>query len=105
MKTTPECPRCGRHTIVQQSETRWTCLNCDFSKDLAHRHFDDENDRHEQGESGSWFATLLLAGVMVFMLMEVAYGTTVRSSTRPSDLSQEAAAIAELRSSTVENSN
>ncbi|MEC5030349.1 MAG: hypothetical protein SAL07_10580 [Oscillatoria sp. PMC 1051.18] len=30
-----ECPRCGRHTIVQESATQWTCLNCSFSKDLS----------------------------------------------------------------------
>lgn len=31
----PECPQCGRHTIVQQGEYRWVCLNCSFTKDLS----------------------------------------------------------------------
>lgn len=30
-----ECPHCGKYTIVQESATQWTCLNCSFSKDLS----------------------------------------------------------------------
>jgi len=29
-----ECPKCGRHTIVKNGEARWSCINCDFSRDL-----------------------------------------------------------------------
>lgn len=31
----PECPRCGKHTIVQLRADRWRCLNCNFSKNFA----------------------------------------------------------------------
>jgi ribosomal protein L37E len=30
-----ECPRCGRHTIVIQGETRYFCLSCGWRRDTA----------------------------------------------------------------------
>ena len=29
-----ECPRCGKHTIVQSREGVYQCLHCDFKRDL-----------------------------------------------------------------------
>lgn len=81
MKTTPECPRCGRHTIVQQSETRWTCLNCNFSKDLSYRrHAESKDEFDSESQSASWLTTLLLTSVMLVVMMEVAYGAVARHS-------------------------
>ncbi|MBO9999462.1 MAG: hypothetical protein J7641_10730 [Cyanobacteria bacterium SID2] len=70
MARAPECPRCGRHTIVQQSESRWTCLNCNFSKDLS-------KPRSEESESSGFFTAVLLAGVLVAVMVEVAQGAPV----------------------------
>jgi hypothetical protein len=30
-----ECPKCGKHTVVRQSEHHYLCLNCDFQRDLS----------------------------------------------------------------------
>lgn len=35
MPTTLECPRCGKHTIVSYRDGVYTCLNCNFEKDLS----------------------------------------------------------------------
>ncbi|WP_017659867.1 hypothetical protein [Baaleninema simplex] len=75
-KSIPECPRCGRHTIVQQSESRWTCLNCNFSKDLS-------RDRVEESESGGLLTAIVLTGVLVAVTIEVAYGTPVQKDNNP----------------------
>ncbi len=77
MKSAPECPRCGRHSIVQESETRWTCLNCNFSKNLSH-HNSRHNSRHEKSldaddDNGGWFSIFLLAGMLLIVMVEVVY--------------------------------
>jgi predicted RNA-binding Zn-ribbon protein involved in translation (DUF1610 family) len=30
-----ECPKCGKHTLVQRSNDVYVCLACDFKKDFA----------------------------------------------------------------------
>lgn len=30
-----ECPKCGRHTIVQRHQDVFLCLNCDFQRDFS----------------------------------------------------------------------
>lgn len=30
-----ECPRCGKHSVVQQTENAYRCLNCNFHRDLS----------------------------------------------------------------------
>lgn len=42
LSTLVECPRCGKHTIVQIREGVYQCLHCDFKRDLS-----------EAGRSGS----------------------------------------------------
>ncbi len=32
--TSPECPRCKQHTIVQTGANEWGCLSCGFSRSL-----------------------------------------------------------------------
>jgi ribosomal protein S27AE len=34
---TLECPKCGKHTIVQHHDGIYQCLNCDFNKDINHQ--------------------------------------------------------------------
>lgn len=31
----PQCPRCGRSSMVQHGDNQWTCLGCNFSRDLS----------------------------------------------------------------------
>jgi hypothetical protein len=31
-----ECPKCGKHTIIQRSNDLFQCLNCDFVRDLSY---------------------------------------------------------------------
>ncbi|MGJ3253852.1 MAG: hypothetical protein ACFE0J_22370 [Elainellaceae cyanobacterium] len=30
-----ECPRCGKHTIVIQGDSRYVCLNCSWRRDIT----------------------------------------------------------------------
>lgn len=30
-----ECPKCHKHTIVQQSKDVYSCINCGFRRDLS----------------------------------------------------------------------
>ena len=30
-----ECPKCHKHTVVQQSKSLYSCINCDFRRDLS----------------------------------------------------------------------
>lgn len=31
-----ECPKCGKHTIIQRNHDLFQCLNCDFMRDFSH---------------------------------------------------------------------
>ena len=31
-----ECPKCGKHSIVQHKSDVYCCLNCGFRRDLSH---------------------------------------------------------------------
>ncbi len=33
--TIADCPRCGKHDLVETDNNKWICLNCDFSKNLS----------------------------------------------------------------------
>lgn len=35
MSVSIECPNCGKHSVVQHSETVYRCLACDFERDLT----------------------------------------------------------------------
>lgn len=82
MKTAPECPRCGRHSIVQESETRWTCLNCNFSKNLSYHNSRHEKSSDSDDDNGGWFSIFVLAGMLVVVMVEVAYSQDLREQTR-----------------------
>ncbi|WP_206043919.1 hypothetical protein [Geitlerinema sp. P-1104] len=73
MKSAPECPRCGKHSIVQQSDSRWTCLNCGFSKSLSH-HRNHDHDSDEEDQNGGWFGIVILAGILLVVMVQVVDG-------------------------------
>ena len=31
-----ECPKCGKHTIIQRSNDLFQCLNCEFKRDFSY---------------------------------------------------------------------
>ncbi len=31
-----ECPKCGKHTIIQRNNDLFQCLNCDFVRDFSY---------------------------------------------------------------------
>lgn len=35
MSVSIECPNCGKHSVVQHSDTGYRCLACDFERDLT----------------------------------------------------------------------
>jgi hypothetical protein len=90
MKSAPECPRCGRYSIVQESETRWTCLNCNFSKNLSHpssRQGSRQGSRHEKSsdsedENNGWFSIFILAGMLLIVMVEVVYSQDLEEQSR-----------------------
>ncbi|PPT11252.1 hypothetical protein CKA32_002088 [Geitlerinema sp. FC II] len=60
-RTALECPKCGRHTIVRSSETQWSCINCDFSRDL----------QHDRDESLNWLLVLGLVAMAIVFVSEL----------------------------------
>lgn len=34
-KDSLECPKCGKKVLVQESKTKYSCLWCNFSRDLT----------------------------------------------------------------------
>ncbi|TVR16588.1 MAG: hypothetical protein EA395_00200 [Phormidium sp. GEM2.Bin31] len=73
MTCAPECPRCGKSSIVQQGNSRWTCLNCGFSKNLSHHH-DHLHDSDEVHQDEGWFSIVILAGILVMVIVYVIDG-------------------------------
>jgi ribosomal protein L37AE/L43A len=69
----PECPECGHYSMVQQGEKRWTCLKCNFSKDLpSTRENESLSDTEPETTSspiGSLFMALLLAFLIAAVLL------------------------------------
>lgn len=33
-----ECPRCGKHALVNHEKTIYQCISCDFRKDISRPH-------------------------------------------------------------------
>lgn len=57
-----ECPQCGRHSIVRHGDNRWSCLSCNFTRDL---------DRPSQDDTLNWFVVLLALAIALGMLVEL----------------------------------
>ncbi|MEB3177677.1 MAG: hypothetical protein VKL59_01335 [Nostocaceae cyanobacterium] len=58
-----ECPKCGKHTVVQRTESVFQCLSCDFKKDF------DAPAKKPQGITPlGFFAFLFLLFTLLSML-------------------------------------
>lgn len=57
-----ECPKCGKHTVVELSSSLYRCLNCSFERDFS---------KSEDRESGSKDSGLLLAVITGILLLLV----------------------------------
>jgi hypothetical protein len=57
-----ECPKCGKHTVVQRSESVFQCLSCDFKKDLA------APDKKPEGMSPLGFFAFL---ALLFLILSI----------------------------------
>ncbi|MEL7037342.1 MAG: hypothetical protein AAFO04_17235 [Cyanobacteria bacterium J06592_8] len=53
-----ECPKCGKHTIVQRNPDVFQCLNCDFQRDLSRGQYKDKSkslsSSSKKSSSGSY---------------------------------------------------
>jgi len=56
-----ECPKCGKHTVVQRSETVFQCISCDFKRDLTK---EPKPDNSGEG-GGSWLGVLLTFALII----------------------------------------
>ena len=56
-----ECPKCGKHTVVQRSEAVFQCISCDFKRDLAKEFKHNKNNDN----GGSWFGVLLTFALII----------------------------------------
>jgi ribosomal protein S27AE len=56
-----ECPRCGKHTIVNHHDGVYQCLNCGFKRD-----FSDPSSAQEEGLGAMIFAA---AGFLVTLAL------------------------------------
>ncbi|MGC9526309.1 MAG: hypothetical protein ACP5D7_12300 [Limnospira sp.] len=71
-----ECPKCGKHTVVQRSEAVFQCISCDFKRDLAKELKQNKNNN----EGGSWLGVLL-----TFALIIIAFSLGTSSTFPNSD--------------------
>ncbi|MEL6224317.1 MAG: hypothetical protein AAFR31_16910 [Cyanobacteria bacterium J06627_8] len=55
-----ECPKCGRHTIVELSPNIYHCINCNFERDLTH----EPDDRKE----GNSLPIVAIIGTILLMI-------------------------------------
>lgn len=79
-----ECPKCGKHTIVEQPTGTYRCIACDFKRDFSG---DDESSskkgrgrKQNRGKSGDRrkrdseeevnpFPLLLIGGILIVLLV------------------------------------
>jgi ribosomal protein S27AE len=52
-----ECPKCGKHALVERSQDRYQCLWCDFHKNLS--------PSESAGSQLLWFALALLCLILL----------------------------------------
>lgn len=57
-----ECPKCGKHTVVQRSETVFQCISCDFKRDLAR---ESQQKKTDGGDDGSWLGVWLTLALII----------------------------------------
>ncbi|MEB3887036.1 hypothetical protein [Lyngbya sp. CCY1209] len=74
-----ECPKCGKRTVVQRSETVFQCISCDFKRDLATEPKQNKNNN----EGGSWLGVLL-----TFALIIIAFSLGTSSTFLNSEVNQ-----------------
>lgn len=54
-----ECPRCGKHSIVQQ-ENVYHCINCQFQRRLP--------SEHEEPAKGGFLAAAIVSIIVILLL-------------------------------------
>jgi ribosomal protein L37AE/L43A len=59
-----DCPKCGKRDLVEQTEQKWVCLGCGFSKDLSHPETESEAG---SAIGGMWIFVLL--GTLIWMVL------------------------------------
>ena len=80
-----ECPKCGKHTIVEQPTGTYRCIACDFKRDFGYEEYqsskkdrgrnsnrDDDRDRRSQDsdeEEVNPFPLLLIGGILIVLLV------------------------------------
>lgn len=57
-----ECPKCGKHTVVELSPSLYRCLNCSFERDFS---------KSEERESESKGPGLVFAVITSILLLLV----------------------------------
>ena len=80
-----ECPKCGKHTIVEQPTGTYRCIACDFKRDFAYDEYQsskkgrDRNQKRDKGrdrrkqdseeENVNPFPLLLIGGILIVLLV------------------------------------
>lgn len=61
-----ECPKCGKHSIVEASPNRYHCLNCDFQ-----RHILDDADlpNSSTSEASSGLVATCIVILLILLLI------------------------------------
>lgn len=78
-----ECPKCGKHTIVEQPTGTFRCIACDFKRDFSRDDYSSKGrggkkNRHQKSDrrkSGSEeenvnpFPLMLIGGILLILLV------------------------------------
>ena len=78
-----ECPKCGKHTIVEQPTGTFRCIACDFKRDFSRdddrsskgrgrkKDRDKSRDRNKRDseEEVNPFPLILIGGILIILLV------------------------------------
>ncbi len=62
-RTMHECPQCGKHSLVQTTNTKFECIWCDFHHDL--------NAKQKKSKSNFFLSAIVLFGIIGFGLFGI----------------------------------
>lgn len=63
-----ECPKCGKHTVVEMSRHLYQCISCDFYRELPEDPAKDKKSKEkDNGKSGLLLA--LITGLLILIVL------------------------------------
>jgi ribosomal protein L37AE/L43A len=59
-QSTIECPKCGKHTVVELNQNIYHCINCNFERDLS---------ESANGEAKPGLVVAVITGILMLLVI------------------------------------